>query len=79
MAQIDFSARGNAVGFTAKGEVITGRKMKGGKTSDWAVEIGEHFQLTNGMRRTFAKKPDAIAYAASLIDSAKTVELAWWN
>jgi hypothetical protein len=78
--QINITARGNAVGFTQSGQVVTGRKQNLSRSKGaWIIEVGEGARvLTNGMRQAFEKKSDAIRYAASLIDEAKTAELAWW-
>ena len=82
-SKVTISARGNAVGFDAKGRTITGRKMKG-QGNDWVIEVcdegpaGAAFSLLNGLRRSFANKADAIDYAANMIDESVTAEKAWW-
>lgn len=78
---IHLTKQGNTVGFTANGDTITGQYMTAAKC--WAVNVcssvaGGIGSLTHPGNRRFATKADAVAYAASLIDTQKTAELAWW-
>lgn len=76
MTSIEITKKGNAVGFTAKGETVTGRYSRRSRT--WNVWIDGACMLTDDRTRRFATLTEAKAYAASLIDAVKTAELAWW-
>lgn len=77
---LHISKRGNAVGFTAAGETVTGQYRA--KVKAWTISVSsvEGFaHLTDERNRNFAELADAKAYAQTLIDAAKTQELAWWS
>lgn len=82
MTAVTISAKGNAVGFTATGETITGRRS-GCKTA-WRIEVYREIGLvslpvaTDDRNRSFPSKATAAAYAATLIDDEATARLAWW-
>lgn len=79
MTQAKFSKKGNTIGFDAAGRSITGWY---GKDKAWHVaQTKEHMAeyLTNGTHKLFDSNAAATAYALTLVDAAKTAELAWWN
>jgi hypothetical protein len=61
----------STIGFTADGEIVTGRKLRwgNGKGVIWQVSIKER------LSRNFVQKGAAIEYASALIDGFKTAEL----
>ena len=67
-----FTAKGNTAGFTAQGRPVCGKYFP--KSKSWKVWTDE-FERD---RRSFATKAEAESFAATLIDTAKTTELAWW-
>lgn len=78
----DFTAKGNAVAFTAAGETIVIRKRRIPNVTEWRVEVtrdGAASLIGNTLDRTFQSKADAASYASSISDFAKTEELAWWK
>jgi hypothetical protein len=73
---------GNALGFTASGETVTGRYCV--KTKAWRIEVhsvtaGGFLNLADTRHGNFPDKRAALDYAGTLIDRAKTLELAWWR
>ena len=73
---IGFTTRGNAVGFTAKGETIVGKRDSG--TGRYSIWLDTTFSMLDSRTRRFDTLVEARNYAASLIDQTKTEELAWW-
>jgi hypothetical protein len=72
-----FTKQGNTAGFTTEGHPICGNYSRNGK--QWQVWIDTGLGgLTNSRRRTFDTKKAAEAYAATMIDAAKTAKLRWW-
>lgn len=72
--RIEITKKGNAVGFTATGETVTGQYLS--KSKCWAINVTG--LLIDTRNRRFADLADAKQYAATLIDAAKTNELSWW-
>lgn len=72
------SKAGNTVGFTAKGESVTGEYRRTIKAWRISVQTGITANLTEPRNRNFPTKDEAINYAGSLIDPIKTAELQWW-
>jgi hypothetical protein len=78
MTRIAFTKKGNTVGFTGRGESVTGEYLS--KRKAWFVSVWS----ANGVRtlgernQTFADMESAIAYARTLIDETTTRRLAWW-
>lgn len=71
--------KGNAVGFTSKGETVSGQYRA--KAKAWYVSVTSEMgvtMMTDPRNRNFATVSEAQAYAETLIDAAKTEELAWW-
>jgi hypothetical protein len=75
-----FTRKGNCAGFTATGASVVGYYHRA--VGCWTVETqaendrGPSVHLT---RESFPDAQSADAYALSLIDTAKTEELKWWN
>jgi hypothetical protein len=71
--------KGNALGFTAKGDTVC---CQGRKDGSWKIlcSVGHacSLDLADPRTQTFATKQQAAEYALSLIDPAKTEELKWW-
>ncbi len=73
---INITRRGNAVGFTSDGRTVCGGYCKAVRA--WQVWIDGPVSVS-ATRRLFSEKPDAIAHARTLVDSAVTARLAWWT
>lgn len=73
MTTFEITKRGNTVGFDANGREICGQYSS--KAKCWQVWIHPFVSLTG---RNFPTLAQAKEYAASIIDEAKTSELAWW-
>lgn len=72
-----FSKQGNTAGFTTGGFPICGKYSRNAK--EWSVWVDTGLgALTNSRRATFRTLTEASAYAAPMIDAAKTDELKWW-
>jgi hypothetical protein len=72
------SKNGNTVGFTSKGETVTGEYRRTIKAWRISVQTGITANLTEPRNRNFLNKDEAISYASLLIDPIKTAELQWW-
>jgi hypothetical protein len=76
----NISKTGNALGFTAAGETVTGRSLPGRKA--WliggATAEGLAWPLSDPRRRCFPTAQEAEEYAQTLIDEAATNRLRWW-
>lgn len=71
-----FTKRGNAVGFTSGGDVVHGCYLP--KSRRWVVRFGERPSLCDVRNQSFNTEREASAYAASMLDEAKSKELCWW-
>jgi hypothetical protein len=73
----DFTKKGCCIGFTVKGESVTGCYRT--KAKAWTIDlwIGDVCDLSR--RRSFGAKEEAVAYADTVIDLDATRRLAWWK
>ena len=71
---------GHALGFTVKGETVTGGYLRGRKA--WHIsgadEEGVDWPLTDSRNRSFPTAIEAEEYAQTLIDTEVTRRLRWW-
>lgn len=78
-ASTKLSRSGGAVGFTAAGEAVCARYMRGSRAwRVWcATDAAPAGRLTDERTQQIPSATDAAAYVASLIDAAVTQRLAW--
>ena len=72
----NITAAGNAIGFNASGQTIVASKKK--KQGLLTVKIWLDINGTTQLVRNFGDVKSALAYVDTILDQAKTKELAWW-
>jgi hypothetical protein len=73
----DITRRGNAVGFDAAGNTITGEYR--GTVKAWTIRVVRNLgYFSEVSSQTFVDKAEAAAYASTLVDDVMTADMRWW-